>query len=460
MVLLGGVVMTPKTMEDALDKLKNFITSLEEKGDLSKRKLEPFEIGIFFEHVDEGNLVLDHEEANEYRECLNKLYYSKEIYKQHSRRAVELLMQKTILCALDINHKRPDKPFEDRLSEDIKEIKSKLQVHPTPWVVHMRIEGLALEGLPYKFGKVEFWVADEHNLEKLLEDNFNAIVDSKTEPSQTKQSSGTEFENSIKQYFLGFPIASIEVSACDGEAACSAARRELRLTMDVINFYSEILISRPGLGAQLYFVGELQPTSEFLLAYETHRSSYCRTSRNVGPFVLLSLKGIESSRAEKVGFYRINEILAKDDRSPIEERILASVQWAGRAAVKQQQRPEEAFLHYAIALETIMLGRQQDVELAYRLSMRTALLAGETPEKRAEIKKEVRDLYGIRSKIVHSGHYEVTDADIGNIRKFTIICIMRILTEKPFVSMTEEEEIDNWFDQAMLSGRLLGDDAQ
>jgi len=92
--------------------------------------------------------------------------------------------------------------------------------------------------------------------------------------------------------------------------------------------------------------------------------------------------------------------------------------------------------------------------------MHTALLAGDTPEKRAEIKKEVRDLYGIRSKIVHSGHYEVTDADVGKIRELTIICIMRILTEKPFTSMTEEREIDNWFDQAMLSGRLLVDDAQ
>jgi len=447
------------TMEDALDELKSFITSLEEKGDLSKRKLEPFEIGIFFGHVDEGNLALDHEEANEYRECLNKLYYSKEIYKQHSRRAVELLMQKTILRALDINHKRSDKPFEDRLSEDIKELKSKLQVHPTPWVAHMRIEGLALEGLPYKFGKVEFWVANEHNLEK-LKDKHNAIVDSRTEPPETKESLKTDFEDFIKRYFFNHPIATVEVCACDGEATYSAARRELRLTMDVINFYSEILISRPGLGAQLYFVGELQPTNEFLLAYETHRSSYYQTSRNVGPFVLLSLKGIESSRAEKLGFYRIGEILAKDDRSPIEERILASVQWAGRAAVKQQQRPEEAFLHYAIALETIMLGRQQDVELAYRLSMRTALLAGETPEKRAEIKKEVRDLYGIRSKIVHSGHYEVTDADVGKIRELTIICIMRILTEKPFTSMTKEQEIDNWFDQAMLSGRLLEDDVQ
>ena len=443
--------MTSKTtMEDALNMLKSFITSLKGKGDLSKRELEFFEIGIDFGSVEEGNLALDHEEANEYRECLNKLYYSKEIYKLHSRKAVELLMQEAILRVLDINHKRPDKPFEDRLSEAIKELKSKLQVPPTLWTVHMRIEGLALEGLPYKFGKVKFWVADEHDLEK-LKDKCVAIVDSMTAPA---------FEDFIKKCFLRFQIASVNVSACDGKAAYSVAQHELRLTMDVINFYSKMLTSRPSLGARLYFVGELQPTREFSLAYETNGSSCSYIPREVGAFVPISFKGIEPSRVEKVGFYRINEILAKDDRSKIEERILASVQWAGRAAVELQQRPEEAFLHYAIALETIILGNQQNVELTYRLSMRTALLAGGTPEKRAKIKKEVKDLYSIRSKIVHSGLYEVTDADVGKIRSLAIICIMRVLNEKPFISMIKEQEIDDWFEQAMLSGPLLGDDAQ
>ena len=438
------------TMEDALKKLESFITSLEEKGDLSKRKLEPSEIGIFLIYMDK------------YQKCLNGLYFSKykrksysvDIYKQHSKKAVELFIQEAILHALDINHKRPDKPFKDRLGESINKLRDKLMTSPTHWKVHMRIGGVAPEGLPYKFGKVEFWIADEHNLEK-LKDKHNAIVDSRTEPLETKEFLKTDFEDFIKRYFFNHPIASVEVSACDEEAACSAARRELRLTMDVINFYSG-----PDLGAQIYFVGELQPTREVLLAFETHQHSYYQLPRRIGPFALLSLKDIEPSGAEKVGFYRINEILAKDDRSQIEERILASVQWAGRAAVKQQQRPEEAFLHYAIALETIMLGRQENKEIAYKLRMRTALLAGETLEKRTEIKKEVRDLYDIRSEIVHSGHYEVTDADVGKISKLTIACIKRILTEKPFTSMTKEQEIDNWFDQAMLSGRLLVDDAQ
>ncbi len=462
--------MTSKTIEDALQKLNEFIVNLEGKGDLSKRKLEPFEIGLLFGHNDEGVLVLNREETNEYWECLDELYYSRlhysrlhysrETHKHHSKRAVELLMQKAILRALDTNHLRSDRSFNDRLRESINELRDKLMASLMDWVVHMRIEGLAPEGLPYKFGKVNFWVADENNLDELKKP-YNAIIDGRTDPPETKLSLKTEFENSIKEHFLGFPIASVKISACDGEAACSAARRELRLTMDVINFYSDILMCTPGLGSQLRFVGELQPTSELLLAFGINPSFFYLSHKFVGPLTPVSFKKVKLvEEAESVGFYRINEILAKDNRNSLEEKILASIQWAGRATVERQQRPEDAFLHYAIALETIILGRQENVELSYRLSMRTALLAGDTPENREKIKKEVRDLYNIRSKIVHSGHYEVTDIDVEKIRVLTYTCIMRILTEEPFISMIEEQEIGDWFDKAMLSGCLLEDDTQ
>ncbi|GEM_PF-981835 len=444
--------MASNSIDGALNMLKGFITNLHRKGDLSEqeRELKPFEIGVLFGSADEGNVVLDHKEAKEYRECLDELYNSKEIQKKHGKRAVEILMQEAILHALDLNNKRCDKPFESRLSEAVKELKSKLQVNPKRWVVHMRVEGLAKEGLSYKFGKVRFWVADEHNLGE-LKDKCGAIPDRGTVPSESLNSY-------IDKYFLNHPIASIEVSACDAEAARFTAWRELRLAVDVVNFCSK-LINRPGLLAWAYFVGELQPAKEIVLAYEIEGSSCHSTFRYVGPFASISLKDMEPSGVEDPVFCRISKILAADHRTEIEEKILASIQWAGRAEVELQQRREEAFLHYAIALETIMLGRQQDVELTYRLSMRTALLAGDTPEKRVEIKKEIRELYGIRSKIVHSGLYEVTDDDVAKIRSLVVTCIMRILTKEPFISMTEEKQIDDWFDQAMLSACLLKDGA-
>jgi len=77
----GGEIMASNSIDGALVKLKGFITNLHRKGDLSERELKPFEIGVLFGSADEGNVVLDHKQAKEYRECLDELYNSNKIRK-------------------------------------------------------------------------------------------------------------------------------------------------------------------------------------------------------------------------------------------------------------------------------------------------------------------------------------------------------------------------------------------
>ena len=52
-----------------------------------------------------------------------------------------------------------------------------------------------------------------------------------------------------------------------------------------------------------------------------------------------------------------------------QSRILSAVHWAGRAAVNQ--RPEEAFLHRTISLESVMLGKTE-AEITTRLTITVA----------------------------------------------------------------------------------------
>ena len=439
-------------LDEGLRKLENFIVTLEEQGNLGASVQE--DIGIMFSQADEGGLRLNREEAREYQYCLDAILSSrlsskgKGIYvdDRYNRKAVEKLMQTAILKALDIKHKRPEEPFKQRLKDAIKELRTALTAKPKRWMVHMRVEGLAPEGLPQRFGKVGFYIADESRIEQLKQP-INAVVASGPSTPEKKQSLKSPFGQMIDDSFQDSPMASVEVRAGESQAALSLARRELRLTMDVINFYSDILFP-PGLRIQLYPAGEVRPTGELSLVLGLDMSSYNLPYNTVGPLRKLSFRDIDPERARKVGVYRASDILKKDNRSKVEERVLASLQWAGRATV--DQRPEEALLHYAIALECIILGRKQDIELAYRLRMRIAHLVSDTLNDRLEIKKKVRDLYDMRSKIVHSGHYEVADADVKLIRFLAKVCVLRILTEEPFISMTTEKELNNWFENAML----------
>jgi len=429
----------------SLNRLKNLINRIsKERFDPDLVNVDELTDFVLFGQKDEGWVLLSNDEALEYRQCLDEL--SSSIEDRYSRKTVEKLMQTAILKALDIKKRRTERSFEKRLERAIKELQYTLKAKPPTWTVHLRVEGLAPAGLPKKFGKVEFYVADESRIKQLMQD-INTIIDLGVNNPEVKQDIKSLTGQKLKS-LTGATMASIKVSACDPEAAWSRARRELRLTMDVLNFYSDILFN-PKLHVQIYLPGELQPVKELSLVFKSDLRSISLPCKTIGPLSGMSLNEITSERAQQVGLFRANGILKKNQRTEVEERVLSALQWTGRATVNT--RPEEAFLQYTVALECITLGTKHDRELNYRLAMRTALLIGNSLEARKNIRDKVRELYRIRSKLVHSGGYDATDSDLSLMRYFAKKCILRVLTEEPFISMVKEDDLNAWFEEALLS---------
>jgi hypothetical protein len=127
---------------------------------------------------------------------------------------------------------------------------------------------------------------------------------------------------------------------------------------------------------------------------------------------------------------------------------LAAISLAGRATV--DVRKEEAFLLYAIALESLVLIEGDKEELKYRLQIRIAHLLGNTVEGRRELSSEVGRLYNIRSQIVHSGRFQVTDSDLSLMRSIAKNCIMRLIIDDTFTTMSSVDDIVLWFSNEIL----------
>ena len=83
--------------------------------------------------------------------------------------------------------------------------------------------------------------------------------------------------------------------------------------------------------------------------------------------------------------------------------------------------------------------------MTYRLSLRVARLLGRSREQRAEVKKSVADLYDVRSKIVHSGSYEVTDEDLGRLRWLTKTVLLMLLRRRSLWK-SSPNELDRWLE--------------
>ena len=111
----------------------------------------------------------------------------------------------------------------------------------------------------------------------------------------------------------------------------------------------------------------------------------------------------------------------------------------------------QRFFVYAIALESIVLSDNDAIELTYRLRVRTVHLLANDIDSRRDLVTKLRDLYDIRSKIVHSGQYQVTDADLNLLRGITKTALIRISTRKEFLSMRSGKELGDWFQDRVLA---------
>ena len=105
---------------------------------------------------------------------------------------------------------------------------------------------------------------------------------------------------------------------------------------------------------------------------------------------------------------------------------------------------------HAIALESVVLGRQTQSEIGYQLSARVAHLLGVDLESRRNIAKTVTSLYGLRSKIVHTGETEIATSDLEMIRFLCMNALYALLSHKPFANMASVEELEQWFKDRML----------
>ena len=130
------------------------------------------------------------------------------------------------------------------------------------------------------------------------------------------------------------------------------------------------------------------------------------------------------------------------------ELLITSARWAGRASTDPIR--EQAFLHYAIALETLMLPDSDTGGITFRLRLRTARFLVRSQDEREQLSKRIGRLYGTRSKIVHNGSFEVTDGDLRQLRFLTKSCIMRAMLHRRIRQLRSRQEYVSWLNKDIL----------
>jgi hypothetical protein len=436
------------SLDESLARLHQFITELHEKAGEKQQKLgsikEILQVGTYFERKPYGFLALAGADQTSYRNVLHDISEIATEKELISKGTVETHVQTAILKV--VNAETPSaEDFKQRLSEAVAELRKSLLATPVRWELHLQVLGLSANGLPQQFGPCRFYLADQPSIAELngRVSSGESTAISATGTSDAETDAGLEM---LRKMTLGGTWCEVHVEAIDKEAALRLAERRIRLTIDVINFFAGLTQGR----TQIFLPGDAGPSPRNALRIASDGSTRDLAQVRVGPFAEFSFTQIPEAMTRLLELQKVSDWLAVSRPSDLQDRTLSALQWAGRAAI--EERREEAFLVYAIALEGLLLGGKSHVELTERLAVRGAHLLSGDPKARENVYDDLRVLYRIRSKIVHSGSLEVTDDELERIAAVVRGALVTMLHLSPLAEMTTESQLEDWFKEQLIGG--------
>jgi hypothetical protein len=401
---------------------------------------------VMFSRGDLGGMSLTGDTARIYGAALDTLWSAVRPLKVLGKHSVEASLQTAVLQAFDAAGKRPDVPFERRLKGALAQLKTSLASPPMDWQIHLQIFGMVPNAPPQRLAGVVFRTMTPAVI-RSLKRRANAVLDETADQPETKARLKKKSDEQFAARFAGRTFAEVRVRAADAEAALTQARQRLRVTLDIINFFADLLYT-PSLRPYVY-AGDREATSNDYLTFQDDQE--VRLTGGPRPRLLLPLSDLRLARARRLRAPVILRWLADESRDGFQTRVLSAFQWAGRASA--DDRPEEGFLLYLIALESLILGDTAERELSYRLKVRCAHLLGRTREQRSKIAAHLAPLYTIRSKIVHAGWTGVSDQDLASARKVVKLACLAMVSGRIKPSPRTSKDLEQWFERQILGSQ-------
>jgi hypothetical protein len=222
-------------LNDAIKHFKAFLKGLrfqDEKHDL----LEDF---MSFSEPNFGTVILSGKERNEFISCVDYIFAATSKQETFSRGGVERLLRNAVLRAVD-DKEIVDAIPEHRIDKTVRELREAIQARPHTYLVYLPVVGIDAGNLPVSVGHVTFLAGDNRALSEIKAPLRKIIGSLKNEePGRTKfkQLMISEINHCLRHN----TIASLEIQAGDETNAEEKAFRECTRTIDVINFFSDIL---------------------------------------------------------------------------------------------------------------------------------------------------------------------------------------------------------------------------
>ena len=184
-----------------------------------------------------------------------------------------------------------------------------------------------------------------------------------------------------------------------------------------------------------------------------------RSLSNDGPIATIRLDEPYLVK-EDTGYHTVWGFTTKKNLNKFQKIIMLAVEWIGQSMADPS--PQSAFIKAAIALEIIFTPSKKAIispSIVNQISESIALILGSSVDERLKIEKRVKELYELRSQIVHSGSKDISQADYKDLLEIARSIIKKILTSDKLNSVDTVEELYTILKKIKYSGEAISQSA-
>ena len=397
---------------------------------------DPTEVPVRWAGPD-TSLRLSNEEAMQYSRLLKDSQLKLSPLGDLSERALDSALKDAIFTVVGASE--PDeKEAADRVDRAIDDLRVFLMAEPQSFECWIEVEGVDADTLPAGFGRTTFCVLDPLHIDLLkdiVQTKHTVQVDEKLQDIRDRQA----------EDLLGRTVAIQCVNARDSSAALALATRDVQQTLDCLNFVAELI---PYNRAHLRIARGRSVSQASTRLTIANSGSYSIAPELPIPwtFSFEKMRNVDESANGLIG--RIDDLLSRHERDQVEELSIRAVEWSGKAA--ESDSIEVKFLYSVIALESILLP-DGNSELGFRLSQLVARILSDDVGARLKTAQDVKQLYGLRSKLVHGGNVGVTEDDQNLAVTISIETIVRMLMDHTVRQLTTRKQLEEHFRLLTLS---------
>jgi hypothetical protein len=335
----------------------------------------------------------------------------------HSRKSLDSLVSLIVFQLFGENTwrigqepKPTEEEIEQALSQMIESVEAKRDVL-------IPVVGLTLKSSPILIGEIEFYASDT------LHGPLQEWVD-----AQSHDESG--FSELAEDFIAAGTYARVPSLTGDHEHLHDIARQRVDDALHLIKLFTlRAKRSQDRMNKKIQVAGKLGERQRSIILIRRSLPKYGTSFRGEN-FEAFSLN-IDNSMLpnwEKAGFKEILACFSSNQKSDIDRRIERSVRWYGKS--HDTYSAEESFISLAIALEGLLIGPEGKNKtegwgsITQKLAERVAFLLGSNLESRIRFEKRTKELYKIRSELVHNGETVV----LADLYDFDAITASAIIT--------------------------------